>query len=260
MKAILICIAVMVVVMSCKNNQALVSEKASDRGEWKLTFQDDCTEDWSKLWFLDGLKASVENSDSGMHFKAGPDAENDAHHAVLWTKESFSGDVKIEFDYTRTDAANKYVNILYIQATGDGEGDYVEDISKWNKKREVPAMRQYFENMNVFHISFAAFGNTGDGFHYVRARRYPKLKDQSFQLTQIAPSYDMQGFFETGKTYHITAIKTAEKLSFKMEHDGREQYFEWDISKIAPINDGRIGLRHMYTRSARYSNFKIYTK
>ncbi|TKD63390.1 DUF1961 family protein [Flavobacterium sp. ASW18X] len=260
MKAILICIAVMVVVMSCKNNQALVSEKASNRGEWNLTFYDDCTKDWSKLWFLDGLKASVENSDSGMHFKAGPEAENDAHHAVLWTKESYSGDLKIKFDYTRTDTANKYVNILYIQATGDGEGDYVEDIYQWKNKREVPAMRKYFENLDVFHISFAAFGNTGDGFHYVRARRYPKMEDQSFKNTQIAPSYDMQGFFETGKTYHITAIKTTEKLSFKMEHDGKEQYFEWDISDIAPINIGRIGLRHMYTRSARYSNFKIYTK
>lgn len=178
MKAILICIAAIVVMMSCKNNQALVSEKGSDRGEWNLIFHDDCTEDWSKLWFLDGLEASIENSDNGMHFKAGPEAANDAHHAVLWTKESFYGDMKIEFDYTRTDTANKYVNILYIQATGDGEGPHVEDISKWNKKREVPAMREYFENMNVFHISFAAFGNTGDGFHYVRARRYPKLREQ----------------------------------------------------------------------------------
>ncbi|GGG51197.1 hypothetical protein GCM10011414_20940 [Croceivirga lutea] len=70
----------------------------------------------------------------------------------------------------------------------------------------------------------------------------------------------MQGFFETGKTYHIAAIKTAEKLSFKMEHNGIEQYFEWDISNIVPIKDGRIGLRHMHTRSARYTNFKIYTK
>ena len=41
---------------------------------------------------------------------------------------------------------------------------------------------------------------------------------------------------------------------------GHEEHFEWDISEIAPISEGRIGLRHMFTRSALYKNFKIYTK
>ncbi|SEQ79356.1 protein of unknown function [Hyunsoonleella jejuensis] len=237
-----------------------LNEKNSDtQDDWNLAFQDDCTEDWTKQWTLDGLVATVENTQEGMHYKAGPEAGNDAHHAVLWTKESFSGDVKIEFDYMKTDDANKYVNILYIQATGDEEGVYEKDISEWKHLREVPKMRMYFENMNTFHISFSAFGNKGDGLHYVRARRYPKPDDKHFNSTMVEPSYDMQGLFETGKTYHITAIKTSEKLSFKMEYEDKVEYFEWDIKKVEPITEGRIGIRNMYTRSAIYKNFKIYT-
>jgi len=38
-----------------------------------------------------------------MILSAGPTAGSDSCHAVLWTKRSFSGDVKIEFEYTRAD-------------------------------------------------------------------------------------------------------------------------------------------------------------
>ncbi|GGD04743.1 DUF1961 family protein [Hyunsoonleella pacifica] len=245
---------------ACKTSKTTHSLNKRNTPDWSLVFNDSCTQDWTKNWTLDGLIATVENSKKGMHFKAGSEAYNDAHHAVLWTKKSYSGDVKIEFDYTKTDDENRFVNILYIQATGDKEGIHEKDISKWNKKREVPAMRKYFENMNVFHISYAAFGNKGDGFYYVRARRYPKPNNKSFNSTRIAPSFDKQGFFEKGKTYHITAVKTESMLSFKMENEGNVQTFKWDISKVKPIQEGRIGIRHMYRRSAIYKNFKIYTR
>lgn len=228
--------------------------------QWQLAFTDGGKKDWTKKWTLDGLFATIKNTKKGMLFSAGPEARNDAHHAVLWTKESFKGDIKIEYDYTRTDNENKWVNILYIQATGDGEGDFEPDISKWSKFREVPAMKTYFENMNALHISYAAFGNAGDGTYYVRARRYPKPANKSFNVTKISPFYDQQGYFETGKTYHITVIKSNNQLSFHMESTDKKQGFTWDLSDVDPITEGRIGLRHMWTRAAQYSNFKIYTK
>ncbi|WP_435414392.1 hypothetical protein [Polaribacter aestuariivivens] len=162
--------------ISCNKSKTTNTLNVDTKQNWNLIFNDNCTQDWTKNWTLDGLIATVENSEKGMHFKAGSEAYNDSHHAVLWTKNSYRGDVKIEFDYIKTDDENRFVNILYIQATGDGEGVHKKDISKWKKKREVPAMREYFENMNLFHISFAAFGNKGDGFYYVRSRRYPKAK------------------------------------------------------------------------------------
>ena len=94
----------------------------------------------------------------------------------------------------------------------------------------------------------------------MRARRYPKPDNKPFKVTQIEPSYDKQGFFKTGETYHITAIKTKTHLFFKMESKDGVELFEWDISNIAPIEEGRVGLRQMYTRSSIYKNFKIYSK
>lgn len=65
---------------------------------------------------------------------------------------------------------------------------------------------------------------------------------------------------KTNQLYHITAIKSGEKLFFKMESKDGVEVFFWDISEIKPVNSGRVGLRHMYTRSAIYKNIKIYTK
>jgi len=256
----LFCFVLPFICLHSKTDKTIYSSNVAIKQNWTLVFNDNCTQDWTKSWTLDGLIATVENSKEGMHFKAGLEAFNDAHHAVLWTKDSYSGDVKIEFDYIKTDDENRFVNILFIQATGDEEGVHEKDISKWKKKREIPAMREYFENMNTFHISYAAFGNKGDGFYYVRARRYPIAQGQPFNSILVQPNYDRQGFFEKGKKYHITAIKTKDTLSFKMENDGNVETFQWDISKVKPIQEGRIGIRHMYRRSAIYKNFKIYTR
>jgi hypothetical protein len=241
-------------------NDSIVFANLKDSKSWNLVFQDDCTNDWTENWSLDGLIATVENSQEGMHFKAGPEYKNDGHHAVLWTKASFSGDIKIEYDYIKTDDEARCVNILYIQATGDDVGVYAKDISKWAKLREIPVMKTYFENMNLFHISYSAFGNTENSFHYVRARRYPKPDNEPFKVTQIEPSYDKQGYFKTGQTYHITAIKTKTHLFFKMKSIDGMELFDWDILKVKSIEEGRIGLRQMYTRSSVYKNFKIYSK
>ena len=106
--------------------------------EWKQAFHDSCTGDWNENWDLDGLKATVENGANGMEFTAGPEAFNDAHHAVLWSKKDFKGDLKIEYEYTRLEKENRWVNIIYIQATGSGNNGFDEDISKWADKRTIP--------------------------------------------------------------------------------------------------------------------------
>jgi len=56
---------------------------------------------------LDGLTARVANGADGMAFWAGPTEKDDASHAVLWTKASSRGDVKIEYEYTRLDEATR---------------------------------------------------------------------------------------------------------------------------------------------------------
>lgn len=230
--------------------------------DWVIEFTDPCRENWQEHWFLDGKIATVENSDKGMNFKAGPVNRNDEHHAVLWTRKSFKGDVKIEFNYTRTDSQVINVNILYIQATGIGEGPYTKDIAHWNHLREVPKMSLYYNYMNTLHISYAAFDRDKEDpqADYIRVRQYPVTETISFDDMAIPPDFFKTGLFLPGKTYKLTVIKTREKLFLKVEGDGKDQKYSWDLNKPASITEGRIGLRHMYTRSANYSDFKVWVK
>lgn len=236
-------------------------------GNWKAVFFDEGTTDFHENWFLDGEIAAVRNLPDGMKLTAGPKAVNDAHHGVLWTKDSFSGDVKIEFEYTRTDFENICVNILFIQATGLGVGPYGKDIAEWNELRKVPAMRMYHDYMHTYHISFAAYSGPSDpGNDYVRARRYMPLGDdvpegqgRGLRNTELQPDYSRTGLFAPGVPHHFTVIKRGQNLSMKVSNKKRTTYFHWENRHLPGIYEGRIGLRHMWGRSALYKNFRVST-
>jgi hypothetical protein len=177
---------------------------------------------------------------------------------VLWTKESFEGDVKIEFDFTRLDFETRCVNILYIQATGSGKEPYKKDIAEWNELRQVPAMRVYFNHMNAYHISYAAFPNMGDERQsYIRARRYmPELI--GLEGTNLQPDYFPDDLFAPGVPHKITVIKKERDLYMKVSNADQTYYCHFMNTDLPIIEKGRIGLRLMYTRSSRFANFNIY--
>ncbi len=228
---------------------------------WKPVFEDPGTGDWREHWFLDGQRADVRNSADGMIFAAGPIAGDHASHAVLWTRQAFSGDVRIAFDFTRLDTISRFVNILYIQATGIGEGPYSEDIADWSHLRQIPYMGSYFNTMNLLHISYAAFGNDDDKDEdYVRARRYPTRPDRPFNATDLPPDNFLTGLFRPGKTYRFDCIKTDTDLFFDVRDkaDGSGQRFHWPLQAVEPVTHGRIGIRHMWTRCSRYADIRIW--
>ncbi|MBA0885468.1 DUF1961 family protein [Flavobacterium undicola] len=229
--------------------------------QWKLQLKDSGTKDWQSKWFLDGLQANIKNTKTGMLFNTGTTAGADAGHAVLWTKESFKGNVKMEFNFTRKDSATKWAIILYLQATGTGVAPYLEDISKWNNLREIPAMKTYFTNMKALHISYSSFENDNNDSKkdYVRVRQYPVVKGQNFNTTtEIPNAYFETGLFKTGETYKITIIKTNEKLYFKVVGKNSSKLFCWDLKNQPSLLEGRIGLRQMATRSAVYKDISVY--
>lgn len=97
-------------------------EQAAARG-WKEVFSDPCTGDWKRKWHLDGEVGTVTNHAEGMDLTDGPEFKNESHHVVLWTKDSFTGDVKIQYDITRLDeAAQGAIILIYIQAPDSGVG------------------------------------------------------------------------------------------------------------------------------------------
>ena len=229
---------------------------ALKEAEWKDVLYDPCTQDWTTSWSLDGLKATVQNSTNGMDFFAGPEALNDAHHAVLWTKQDFKGDLKIEYEYTRLDEEIRMVNIIYIQATGSGRNGFDEDISTWADKRTVPSMPMYFKNMNTYHISYAAFDmkNMVPGKDYIRGRRYIC---KGLKGTELDNEYENTGLFAPGVPHKITIIKRDRDIYMHIKNKQKEMLCHFLNTKSPPITEGKIGLRHMYTRGARYKNFKV---
>lgn len=228
--------------------------------DWKEVFNDPCTEDWTTRWTLDGLKATVTNSEQGMDFTAGPDRKDDASHAVLWTRKSFAGDIRLDYEYVKLDPVIEAVTILYIQATGSGAGGYDKDIAKWADQREVPAMAQYFNHMHLYHISCAAFDidNHDPENDYIRARRYMPESPDGLENTHFTPEYYKTGLFKPGVPHTITVIKKGNELFMHIRNKQKEQLCRWSTSAFPPILEGRIGLRHMWTRAARYRNFRIF--
>ena len=165
-------------------------EKAAASAAWEEVFSDSCTAGWKEKWFLDGEVGTVTNSPEGMTLTAGPEFKNDAHHMVLWTKDSFEGDLKIEYEYTRLDKTPNCVTILYIQATGSGKDPYAKDITEWSGLRKTPAMKMYYDHMDSYHISYAA--NPGTKKAYIRGRRYMPER-QGLKGTELKPDYSAPG-------------------------------------------------------------------
>lgn len=260
--------ATMVLFVACRGREdGLVADpeiqfKQVNSEAWREVFFDSGSADWQTKWYLDGEKAKVINSDAGMSFMAGPIPRENASHAVLWTKDSFVGDLKIEYEYTRTDEANQFVTILYIQATGSGEGEYTKNIADWADKRKVPYMKTYYDYMHVYHISYSAYGPKPvvDDYDYIRARRYMPLLKQGLNNTEIKPDqYGRTGLFETGVPHQVTVIKKGRDLYMHIQNHEKDYLCHWVNSDLPVVIEGPIGFRHMFTRNARYRNIRIST-
>jgi hypothetical protein len=235
--------------------------REAEKADWKTVMADPGTGDWKEHWTLDGEKARISTGEKGMNFHAGPEFGNDAHHAVLWTRQSFRGDLRVDYEYTRLDDAKRgAVTILYVLATGSGRGRYEKDISKWADLRRVPSMKIYFNNMNTLHLSYAAFQFRADvgekTSDYVRARRYMPLKGKGLKGTALEPDYSDTGLFERGVPHAITVIKRGREVFMRVRNKDKQTFFHWK-NTLDPVSEGRIGLRHMYTRAARYRDFRV---
>lgn len=229
---------------------------AFQQRNWSPVFQCDGSGDWTGKFYLDGEKATLKPTEKGIIFAAGPIAKDNASHAVLWTKDKFDGDVKVDFDFTRFDTINRYVNIIYFQARGDG--DNPEDIHSWRDQREIPFMSTYFNNMNLLHVSYAAFGNDNDDPEdYIRVRRYPVRPDRSFAQMEVEPTYFNTELFQPGFTYHMCFIKTDECLALQVSNDNVNKVFTWNLADIEPVTNGPIGIRHMFCKCSRYKDFTV---
>jgi hypothetical protein len=235
-----------------------IYDNAKAASDWKVVFQDSGTEDFTRNWFLDGEVGAVESTPLGMELRAGPRFLDNSHHMVLWTNEVFTGDLKMEFEYTRLDFAERGVNIVYIQAQGSGPEPFVSDIHEWRDLRKVPAMSMYFNHMETYHVSLAAFENShNDNEGYLRGRRYLG-RNHGLPGTELQNEYFVpESLFEPGVPHRISIIKRDRDIYMRIEREGLTYDAHFHNNSFDPIFSGRIGLRHMFTRSARYEDIVI---
>lgn len=227
-------------------------------------FEDTMAADWQKNWFLDGQEATVEHRDGGLCFSGGTVTKKDdpveynAHHAVLWTRPEFEGDIRVSFECKRVDDSD-YGNVLiYIQAQGIGTPPYVKDIYAWREFREIPAMNKYFTYMDLLSLSLRK---------ELRLRRYPlRSMDESVKFSSpIEPMEDWHGMIRN-KWFRFVIEKRKKSYTFR-SYDAETgellKEFTWDTSdqgegrELPFVEKGRIGLRHMSTKQSVYKNFKV---
>jgi hypothetical protein len=229
-----------------------------------VLFEDPMAEGWQENWFLDGKRAILEHRDGGLYYEATPSnvdkrvdrATFDAHHAVLWTKRVFEGDIRISYDFTRAEG-RWGTTLLYIQAQGIGTPPWEEDIYATRELREIPNMGLYFSHMNLLSLTFR--GN-------IRCRRYPLRDAQGDPVEGLfAPMVDYDGM-PAGKTYRIEVEKRAGSLTLRIrdkQDPANTREYVWDTSKSPggqqpnTIRKGRIGLRHMGGNKVTYRNFRV---
>lgn len=239
------------------------------RGSETVLFEDSMEKDWHKNWFLDGRKAKLRHRDGGLLFQStssgvSPENKNkyrekfDSHHAVLWTKEEFSGDIRISYEFTPI--ATSWANLLYIHARGIGVPPYVEDIHTWKDMREVASMDKYFNYMNLLSLSLR---------REIRCRRYP-WNDVGRDMMRyddnlVEPMVDHDGL-EDGKTYRLVVDKREKSCTLRIQEIGSTEYlvdYTWDLSNPSAerrtpfVTKGRIGLRQMGGNEVIYRNFQV---
>ena len=112
-------------------------------------------------------------------------------------------------------------------------------------------MKTYFNHMHTYHISYAALP---DG--YIRARRYMP-NATGLKGSNLNPDYFPKGMFETGVPHKIAVIKKDRDIFMRVQNSEQTVYCHMTNPDLPIVTEGRIGLRHMFTRSARYKDFKI---
>ncbi len=236
--------------------------------DWKVALSDSLTRFNPSHWQLDGVQGTIQCGEEGLTLQAGKVLDSNDSHVVLWSRTPFVGDIRVEYDFTRLDRSKgSSVNILYMHAQGSEVGLYSRDIMEWCALREVAAMRTYFNNMNLYHISYAVTDyGTGEArkdsikSDYVRARRYHPVEKGGLGGTNLTPEYAHTGLFQPDVTYHISVILSLEKCRLYMEVSNEEvkKLFWFDLEKETLLHDGYLGFRQMWERTSRYKNLEVY--
>ena len=104
------------------------------------------------------------------------------------------------------------------------------------------------------------YEDDGTQVDYIRLRRYRPGGASGLSNTDFPGDVFDTGLFKTGVPYRVKVIllgTTIEMQVQNMENPQEQRSIKWDASIFPLCREGRVGLRHMFGRSARYKNFTV---
>jgi hypothetical protein len=236
-----------------------------------ILFEDSMKANWERNWFLDGKLGFLKHWNGGLYLAAGPltkwgerafgveePTEYNAHHIVLWTRQSYEDDIRVSYRFV-TQPNSEGTQLLYIQAQGVGTPPHVPDIHAWRQLREIPGMDQYYNHMDLISLSLR---------DEIRCRRYP------WQDSEGVP-YGKRGLFEPmvghpglaeGTPYALQVEKRKASLRLIIRDLAKDEEtvdHTWDLSKTEEtrrplhVEAGRIRIRLMGGAKILLRDFKI---
>ena len=224
---------------------------------WVLKFSDPGGTSGAAVtkYFKDGSTATVAYTANGLEINA------PSGHTVVWTKTSFTGDIRIEFDYKR----------LNVPRVGINEGTLLV-VNGWGLSRVCPVdqlthpldIRAWARPVATYDVYKFCMANQTVSFDNLDRGTDPRL------TVRQNPGYHDMGTIippklQTGVLYHVTVTRTGNTLKTLVKRGTTVV-----ASLTATLNPslpgsqvskfGYVGFRQMTGRRAAYRNIKIFTR
>lgn len=252
--AVLVCLALGIAAVTF-GNQAIPAHQ-----NWDLVWTDSGAENWSEDWLLFGSpdRISVTNSPGGMTLRAGDGTDAKADHAILWSRRSFAGDLRVEWDYTVLDRYSSvvppggYCSALLLYGHGIGSAEAPADLLAWSPqaRQADTSGRTMSETTSGLQLNYAFVGDP-------RGNRVRLRVNPGYRLGAESAETD---FFEVGVPYHVAIEKHQATLSITVTESRSSRVFStrFDDPLLHQHSNGRIGFRNMNRRESVYANIRVY--
>lgn len=218
----------------CALAAAAEQPKEPSMTEGKVLLLEDFSTGMGDWWVEGGEKVWVE--DGRLHVKADPAEGNDGYVCTVWHKQTFPGDVKVEFDAHVVSSTIEANNINLFLCYSDPSGRPLYD----TRESRADAAYSKYHDLNGHIFTFLKDYRKQGGAHpdgsckaRIRMRRCP-----GFELMTEC----FEDHCERGVTYHVEIVKKGGRLTFSV--DGKKYLEDTDPK---PLGAGLIGLRTFRT-------------
>jgi hypothetical protein len=226
---------------------------------WHVVLSDDGTGNWKDNWFLFGDPSrgiGVTNSTEGMTLRAGDGTNPKSDHAVLWTKATFSGDLRVEYDFTVLDRystsipSNGYCSAVLLYSRPSASAPFASDLADWPvaRRNADTSGRALNEAVDGLQFNYAFNGDPRGNRFRLRANPGYVLIGESVEMKLFAP----------GIEHHVVVEKRGDSMTVSAAgSDGQRFAKTFSAPPLAKQSSGHVGLRNMNRREARYRNIRI---